>query len=657
MRHLRAGSSRLLAPLLLAVLAAAVWFGLGMHRGLLLSSDIRSLCYPWQPYFAERGSGNVDLADPAQQFVPWLELARRELAAGRLPLWNPFQDGGVPLLGNAQSALGSPLVWPALVLGVARAWNFVLLLKVLTAAAGAWLWLRDLGRSRVAAALGAVSFSLSGAFVAWLAHPHTLVAAAAPWVLWAAQRAARRASFGLVAASAGATWFACVGGHPETLLMVALLTGAWVLATRGPRGCGRAALAALAGSALAAPVLLPFGEYLVLSEAWATGQGRAVTTLPWRTLVRFVVPSIQAGNQVETAVTVSLVGLVLALGGLALVRRRLAAVAALAAVVLLAAALDSPLARLLARGTPIYWTRAVLLLPLPLAVLGAIALDRLRALLRRRGVPPPIRRLVALAPVLVLGELLVAAQGVHAVTSPALIGMTTPLLERLQAMPGPFRVLPLGHMLPPNLATEVGVEDVRGYDALAPAGWRRQWEESAPVRGLVIQASALRHPGPLLSFWNVEVVLVSPAVRDSATALGEAWGCELEEVYRGPDGRILRNRSALARARFAVAVGSVTVHERAPTRWRLETDSPSGGLVVVANPYFPGWRARVDGRPVELDLAPGEAITLAVPPGRRELELVFWPRSLIAGLSVAAFAMVLLGTWSILARRSGIASA
>jgi len=77
----------------------------------------------------------------------------------------------------------------------------------------------------------------------------------------------------------------------------------------------------------------------------------------------------------------------------------------------------------------------------------------------------------------------------------------------------------------------------------------------------------------------------------------------------------------------------------------------------VANPYFPGWRARVDGRPVELDLAPGEAITLAVPPGRRELELVFWPRSLIAGLSVAAFAMVLLGTWSILARRSGIASA
>lgn len=653
----RVGCSRLLPLFWLAVLATGVWFGLGMHRGLLLSSDIRSLSYPWQPYFAEHGSGNVDLADAAQQFAPWLELARRELAAGRLPLWNPYQDGGAPLLGNAQSALGSPLVWPALAFGVARAWNLVLLLKVLVAAAGAWLWLRDLGRSRVAAGVGAVSFSLSGAFVAWLAHPHTLVAAAAPWVLWAAQRAARRASPDRVATLAVATWLACVGGHPETLLLVALLAGAWVLAACGWRGLGRTVAPALAGAALAGPVLLPFAEYLLLSEAWATGSGREGTTLPWRTLLRFVAPGTLAGNQVETAMTVSLVGLALAVAGLALVRRRLACVAALAAFALLAVALDGPLARLLAHGTPVYWTRAVLLLPLPLAVLGAFGLDRLRALVRRKGVLPPVRRLLALAPVLALGELLVAAQGVHAVTSPVLVGMTTPLLERLRAMPGPFRVMPLGHMLPPNLATEVGVEDVRGYDALAPAGWRRQWEESAPVRDLVIQPGALRHPGPLLSFWNVEVVLASPAVRDSAAALGTAWGCELEEVYRGPDGRILRNRSALPRARFAVADGTVRVGERSSTRWRLETDSPSGGIVVVANPYFPGWRARVDGRPVELDPVPGAAITLAVPPGSHEVELAYRPRSLLAGLWVAALALLLLGAWSILARRSGIGSA
>ena len=205
----------------LTLLAGAVWLGLGMHRGLLLSSDIRSLAFPWRPFLAEHRSGNVDLADPAQQFVPWLQLARGELATGRLPLWNPWQDGGVPLLGNAQSALASPLVWPALLLGVERGWNLSLLLRLLVAVAGTYLWLRDLGRSRLAAALGAVSFGMSGAFVVWLEHPHTLVAAAAPWVLWAAQRVAREPHPSSLVALAATVWMAFVGGHPETLLLVA----------------------------------------------------------------------------------------------------------------------------------------------------------------------------------------------------------------------------------------------------------------------------------------------------------------------------------------------------------------------------------------------------------------------------------------------------
>ncbi len=65
----------------------------------------------------------------------------------------------MPLLGNAQSALLTPLDWPVLLLGAARGWNLSLLARLLVAAAGAYLLLRDLGRSRAAAALGAVAFS------------------------------------------------------------------------------------------------------------------------------------------------------------------------------------------------------------------------------------------------------------------------------------------------------------------------------------------------------------------------------------------------------------------------------------------------------------------------------------------------------------------
>src|SRR5258706_4890982 len=144
-----------------------------MHRGLLLSSDVKSKIWPWAPLVAPQVAEiqSPALSDPVWQFVPWIELARHELRAGRLPLWNPHQDGGVPLLGNAQSALGSPLLWPALVLGVAKGWNLSLLVRILVALAGAHAWLPHPGRSAPAAPLGAIPLAPPGPFGAWLDHP------------------------------------------------------------------------------------------------------------------------------------------------------------------------------------------------------------------------------------------------------------------------------------------------------------------------------------------------------------------------------------------------------------------------------------------------------------------------------------------------------
>ena len=101
----------------LLVVAVLVGGALQMHRDLLLSDGIRAFFWPWAP-FSDRPSlppPAAALSDPVWQFVPWLELARAELRAGRLPLWNPHQEAGQPLLGNAQSALGSPLLWLSLI--------------------------------------------------------------------------------------------------------------------------------------------------------------------------------------------------------------------------------------------------------------------------------------------------------------------------------------------------------------------------------------------------------------------------------------------------------------------------------------------------------------------------------------------------------------
>ncbi len=82
----------------LLALAATLWLALGMDRGVLLATGVRSRAWPWAPLMAGRGPEGQVLSDPVWQFVPWLHLGREELRAGRLPLWNPHQNGGQPLL-------------------------------------------------------------------------------------------------------------------------------------------------------------------------------------------------------------------------------------------------------------------------------------------------------------------------------------------------------------------------------------------------------------------------------------------------------------------------------------------------------------------------------------------------------------------------------
>jgi hypothetical protein len=632
----------------LAAAAVVFWFCLGMSRGLLLSQDVKSKVWPWAPVFPRQGIAAPALSDPVWQFVPWLELARRQLADGQLPLWNPHQSGGVPLLGNAQSALGSPLVWPVLALGVGAAWNLSLLLRLLLALGSAYLWLRELGRSSAAALMGAAAFALSGPFIAWLEHPQTLTVAAVPLVLLFARRLARGPTRGGLLGLALATYLVVSGGHPETLTMAAVLAAAALAAQcRGRARSARAPVAAaLLGACLAAPLLLPFLEYFRLSAARA-GHGRAPFVLPLADLARLVIPARAGSNVIEGAAAVSATLLVLAAAGLARVRRGDGTLFwAVVAGAILLVAYDNPVSRVLAQSTPVHWTRALLFLPLALGFLGSGALDGLRARLSRAGHPAFARVLAVFAVVLVAGELLRGARGVHGRSPVADLALSTPLLERLAADPGPFRILPLHTFLPPDSATAAGLDDVRGYDALAPRGWRRQLEamgrvERAPTQDDVIEPWGLAPGGAALDFWNVKYLLLHPQFRFGTAELDERLGLDLDEVYAGADGRILRNRRVLPRVRLA-GPGSVTVAARAAGLWRFDVVAAGNDRLTVADPMFPGWSARVDGRAVELAAAPGEAMTVAVPVGAHRVELAYRPGSFRVGVAVAALALGLL---------------
>jgi len=649
------GRGRILGAVALAGFGVLTFFALGMHRGLLLSSDVKSSTWPWAPLFPARHIQTPALSDPVWQFVPWLRLARREIAAGHVPLWNPHQDGGVPLLGNAQSALGSPLNGPNLAAGVEGGWNLSLLARLLLAAAGAFALLRDLGRSRLAAGLGAVVFALSGAFIAWLEHPQTLSVAPAPLLFLFARRAARQPRPGSVAGVALATYLVLSGGHPEMQLLVAILAAAvaWV-SRRDVRALWGPMAGAALGAGLAAPFLLPFAEYFGLSAA-RLGEARRPFVLGSRDLLRFLQPRLAGSNVIEAAATVSIVLLLLLPLGIVSCRRdRETRFWALASAAMLLVIYDNPLCRALAAWTPVYWTRSLLLLPLALAVVGTAGLDALRGLLARFGRALPVAAGCS-AVAVCLAELLSAAQGVHGVNPAARLAPATPLLDRLAADRDVFRVLPLHTFLSPNSATDYGLDDVRGYDALSPAGWRRNRARmgkffDAPTQKDVLEPWDLEQGGAALDDWNVKYLLQPPQFSFGTETLNARKGLDLEEVYSGPDGRIFRNRRAKPRVRFG-GPGAVAVLERRPGRWRIEVRAEAAGSLLVADPFFPGWTARVDGVPAPLAARPGEPMAVTVTAGRHGVELAYRPGSFGLGVALSLGSALAIAALLLRARR------
>jgi hypothetical protein len=624
-----------------------------MHEGLVLSNDVKSRFWPWAPSLGLRKLEAPALSDPVWQFVPWLELARREMAAGRLPLWNPYQDGGVPLLGNSQAALGSPLVWPALVFGVRPGWNLSLLLRALLAAAAAYLWLRDRGRSRVAAGLGALAFSLSCAFIAWLEHPQTLSSAPVPFLLLFGGRLAERPARGDFAGLVAATFLVLSGGHPETALMAALLAAAYAAF----RGRSLAALrwpaaAGLLGGALAAPLLLPFLEYYASSAA-RFGAGRHPFALPLSALRRFVLPDDPHSHPIEGAAAVSLAVLLLVPFGLRGAgrdpERRFWGAGAL----VLLAVVYGPLARALSQGTNLYVSRFLLFLPLAFGFLAAAGLDDLVSGAVNAGRGTEARACAGALAGLAALELLVFAGHVHAVTKSSVLTPVTPLVARLKEEAGSYRVLPLHSFLPANTATDLQLEDLRGYDALGPKAWRARREDIGRFRDLpnvpdAVEPWDLAPGGAGLDTWSVKYLLLHPQFAFGAPELNARLGLDLAEIYSGPDGRILVNRRARPRVRLEGAPGGAFLVGRTATRWTIRTESGGPSRLVVANPMFPGWRAKVDRIPSTIDSRTGDLTRIAVPAGAHEVVLEYRPSlfrvSLAVALLGAVFAVAIAGS-------------
>jgi hypothetical protein len=101
-----------------------------------------------------------------------------------------------------------------------------------------------------------------------------------------------------------------------------------------------------------------------------------------------------------------------------------------------------------------------------------------------------------------------------------------------------------------------------------------------------------------------------------------------------------------------LTAGSILSIERGPGRVLIVAEAPAEGLLVVADSWWPGWRARIDGRPTPILRA--DAIVRAVvwPAGRHTLVMTYEPREVTVGAVLTGAAALLLAGMVIAGRRS-----
>jgi uncharacterized membrane protein YfhO len=85
-------------------------------------------------------------------------------------------------------------------------------------------------------------------------------------------------------------------------------------------------------------------------------------------------------------------------------------------------------------------------------------------------------------------------------------------------------------------------------------------------------------------------------------------------------------------------------------------EAPAPGLLVVMDPWFPGWHAEVDGQPAPLLRADYAFMAIPVPEGTHRVVLRYVPATLGMGLACVLSVLTGIGGWAWMRRRGALAA-
>jgi hypothetical protein len=601
--------------------------------------------------------------DSVNQVVPWQQFQAAAWRAGHIPLWDPSHWFGQPLIGQAQPGVVSPLNWVLLALPFQPGWNVYLVLIHILAAAFAYRLARELGCQRAASVGGGLIFSLA----AWMGDctwPQMLNGAVwIPLVLLYLLRTIRLrrplVSAGLGGFFLGLAWLS--GHHQIPLFASALAVVIWIWALASNRrligAC--AVFWALAGMAGAAQIL-PAQEYGRLAVRWVG----TPEPLHWNETVPYAVhahyslhPASLLGlvlpyHRTHPEPYLGVTALLLATLGLISAWRRpgtrmFAAIAlggllfAMAPFGLIHGVIYGLVPHLEKARNP---SAATFLLGLGAAMLAALGLNSL-----------PRWGALALTALFLVDISTVTGAGLIRQENPfARYAEHNDIADFLRHQPGHFRTDVDNSAIAYNFGDWHNLPQAGGYLASLTENVQFQEAFSPHMRRLLGIAYAVRrtpdefYPQEVFSGASGIKVYRHPDVLARAFSVHQAFQAPTREALRD---QLYLSRDELDRKTFLLASPPQLDHCAAPDQVQLGDYAPERvsihavmactGMVILTDTFYPGWQARVDGRPAAIHEAYGFLRGVVVPAGRHAVEFRYRPRPVWLGVGLSALAALI----------------
>lgn len=257
---------------------------------------------------------------------------------------------------------------------------------------------------------------------------------------------------------------------------------------------------------------------------------------------------------------------------------------------------------------------------------------------------------------------------------PKAVSINMKLKTFLKSDKEPFRVAtPISHLL--NMGMLEGIENVGGYDVIVLKDYSEfiNFAQGLPVDEPNI-AMTIQGVSPMLDLLNVKYYVLEPTMNIPLPGFDLVFQNERYKVYRNNealprsfvvhDTWVIKDRDAIfqhmASPRFdptshaiiEETIDTVPFHptvrsplpriiEHSPNRVTAEAYLREPGLLVLADAYYPGWKAFVDGKETKIYRANYVMRGVHVPKGQHVIQFRYDPLSFKVGALISVISLCL----------------